>query len=132
MEDEVDYGCDFDSSFELLSPGGHFKLLSGIENAEQIIKNRLTTIPEDLALFDYDHPHNDAYLYLGATNVNLAISLIKLATEEALTRLAIVKEIINIEVNYELKSCIVDTAVKLIDDTELELSTELQNYEERL
>lgn len=132
MDDLVDFGCDFDSSFELLSPGGHFKLVAGIENAKQVIENGLTTIPKDLDLFNYDHPHNNAYLYLGATNVNFAKALIKLATEEVLIRKSVVKEIIDIEVDYKLKQCIVDICVRLVDDTILELSTELNNYEEDL
>ncbi|KZX16655.1 hypothetical protein MBCUT_06930 [Methanobrevibacter cuticularis] len=128
MEDIIDFGCDFDSSFELLSPGGHFKMVSGVENAKQIVVNRLTTIPDDLALFNYDHPHNDSYKYLASTDVTHAKALIKLATEEALVRLGIVEEIISLEVNYKPKSCYVDITLKLIDGTILDEDIEL--YEE--
>jgi len=130
MEDSVDFGCDFDSSFELLSPGGHFKTVKDNENAEQIIINRLTTIPEDLDLFNYNHPHNNAYKYIGATDVEHAKALIKLASEEALIRLSVVKEIIELEVNYNYKTCFVDIKVKLIDDTILDDNIEIYNAEE--
>lgn len=114
---DVDFGCDFHESFELISPGGKFRTVSGIENAKQIINNTITTIFDDLSLFDYSYSGNPAYAYLGATNIPYATALIKLATEKSLLGQSIVKEVIEVKVDYKIKTCIVDITIKLIDGT---------------
>ena len=131
---EIDFGCDFHESFELLSPGGKFRTVSGIDNAKQVIQNTVTTIFNDLSLFDYSYSGNPSYKYLGATNIPYAKALIKLTTEESLSAQSMVQEVIDVEVNYKFKSCIVDTTIKLIDGTTLEnLEIELyNNFEEEL
>lgn len=128
----VDFGCDFDSNFELLTPGGRFKTVNNQKNAYQSVVNRLTTIPRDLDLLGYDDYGNYAYRYIASTNVNYAKALIKLATEEALIREPVVKEIIDIDVKYENKTCIVDVTLKLLDDTIMDEEIDLFNPQEEI
>jgi hypothetical protein len=133
----VDFGCDFDSSFELISPGGHFKTVNGVDNARQAVINRLTTIPGDLDVLDYEDYGNYSYLYLGLTDIELAKSLIKLATQEALMREPVVKDIKDVVVEYSQQTCIVDIDLVFVQDTDEEddienIRVDLKNVEEEL
>lgn len=127
----VDFGADFYSNFELLSPGGHFKIVKGIDNALQAVVNRLTTIPGDLDALGFDEYGNYAYKYLGATDIPYAKALIKEATIEALIREPVVQSINDVSVDYKIKKCIVDNSFVLFDGTPVDnLRVELYNYEE--
>jgi hypothetical protein len=104
------YGTDLKNTFEVVNPeiqkdeNGlsflelEFKTVSGIENLEQAIYNRLITHFGEFELFQYYKFFNPVYDYWMSTNIPLAIQGMKYGTIECLRTEPFVQEVNNVDV----------------------------------
>lgn len=125
MVDETIYGTDIKNTWEV-GPHGDFKTVSGLQNAEQAVYNRLMTKYDELYKF-YEGYGNQDHDVLGETDRAVAENKLKIYTENCLKREPRVEMISNIVVTFEKDVIIVEATVKFI--TENQLSNMVFNLE---
>jgi hypothetical protein len=117
MIDEEDiFGTDLDDSFEL-DDNGQFKIVSGVDNAIQAIRNRLLTKFDEIAELGYFEYGNKAHDYLSETNIDLAKAHIELYNEICLDLDHRVFNIIDMSTEYKYGVITADIHVQLVDST---------------
>lgn len=110
----VDFGTDIESSWSA-NERGDFKIISDTDNAEQAIKNRLSTKYDELESLGYISYGNKSCDVPGMTDIEQAKAYLRLYTEESLLREPRVQEIINIDISYQNRIMTVDISLKMID-----------------
>lgn len=114
MVDESIYGTDIKNTWEV-GPNGDFKIVTGIENAEQAVYNRLMTKYDELYQF-YDGYGNRDHEVIGETDKAIAENKLKIYTESCLKAEPRVEEIGEIIVTFEKDVVIIDVSVKFITE----------------
>lgn len=117
MVDESIYGTDIKNTWEI-GPNGDFKTLSGLQNAEQAVYNRLMTKYGELYKF-YDEYGNRDHEVIGETNKAIAENKLKIYTANCLKAEPRVEMINNISVMFEEDVIIVEASVKFITENQL-------------
>ncbi|MEA4957534.1 hypothetical protein SDC9_30533 [bioreactor metagenome] len=110
---EVDYGCDIDSSLEIDPLTGDFKIVEGLDNASQSVKNRLETRLDELLVLGYSNYGNQSYEELGNTDIDTAIGHIEIYTRSALLEEPLVQDLIEIKISFENNSIRGDLVIQL-------------------
>lgn len=125
IDNEPFYGTDIHRDMILLDEGGNFLTVSDIENAEQMIYNRLQTEFGEFELFEYTDFFNLSFDWLMHTDVEASVKGVELNTIECLQAEPVVKNIVNVEVtprregsSFEL---IVNINVILVNNEDLEM-----------
>nr|WP_319372446.1 DUF2634 domain-containing protein [uncultured Methanobacterium sp.] len=116
MVDESIYGTDIKNTWEV-GPGGDFKTVSGLKNAEQAVYNRLMTKYDELYKF-YDGYGNKDHEVIGETDKAIAENKLKIYTENCLKAEPRVEEIKNISVTFEKDVIIVEASVKFLTENQ--------------
>ena len=115
MADDVDFGCDIDSSWTA-NAQGDFKTVSGTDNAAQAVYNRLITKLDELSSFGYTNYGNQSYEIIGNTDIELSKELITLYTTTCLLQEPRVSDVYSINVLYSVNSFQVDVKLLLIGE----------------
>lgn len=115
MVDESIYGTDIKNTWEV-GPHGDFKIVTGMQNAEQAVYNRLMTKYDELYRF-YDGYGNKDHEVIGETDKAIAENKLKIYTENCLKREPRVESIDNIAVTFEHDLIIVEVSVKFITES---------------
>ena len=115
MTDNVDFGCDIDSSWEA-NAQGDFKTVSGVDNAAQAVYNRLMTKLGELDPFGYTNYGNQSHEVIGDTDIEVAKELIILYTTVCLLQEPRVSDINSINVSYTVNSFEVSVDLQLIGE----------------
>lgn len=110
---EVDYGCDIDSSLEVDPLSGDFKIVEGLDNAAQAVKNRLETRLDELLVLGYENYGNQSFEELGKTDIDTAIGHIEIYTRSALLKEPLVQDLIEIKISFENNSILGDLVIQL-------------------
>lgn len=110
---DVDYGCDIDSSLEVDPLTGDFKIVEGLDNAIQAVKNRLETRLDELLVLGYSDYGNQSYEELGNTDIDTAIGHIEIYTRDALLEEPVVQDLIDIKISFENNSIRGDLVIQL-------------------
>lgn len=97
---DVDYGCDIDSSLEVDPLTGDFKIVEGIDNAAQAVKNRLETKLDELLVLGYENYGNQSFEEHGNTDIDTAIGHIKIYTRDALLEEPLVNDLVEMNITY--------------------------------
>lgn len=97
---DVDYGCDIDSSLEVDPLTGDFKIVEGIDNAAQAVKNRLETRLDELLVLGYENYGNQSFEELGNTDIDTAIGHIKIYTRDDLLEEPLVNDLVEMNITY--------------------------------
>jgi len=114
MVDESIYGTDIKNTWEV-GPHGDFKTVSGIQNAEQAVYNRLMTKYDELYKF-YEGYGNQDHEVIGETDKAIAKNKLKIYTDNCLKREPRVERVDNISVTFEKNVFIVEAVVKFITE----------------
>ena len=115
MADDVDFGCDIDSSWTA-NAQGDFKTVSGTDNAAQAVYNRLITKLDELSSFGYTNYGNQSYEIIGNTDIELSKELITLYTTVCLLQEPRVSDINSINVTYSVNLFEVEVNLQLIGE----------------
>ena len=111
----VDFGTDIDSSWSA-TPQGDFKLVSGVDNAVQAIKNRLLTRLGEMD-WCYENYGTESNQQIGETDLATAEATIELCDTIALLQEPRVEDIYGVSVKIEQPNTIIeDLTIKLIDE----------------
>jgi len=116
MVDESIYGTDVKNTWEV-GPGGDFKTVKGLQNAEQAVYNRLMTKYDELYKFYIGYGNQD-YEVIGETDKAIAENKLKIYTENCLRKEPRVEQVDNITVTFEHDSIIVEVSVKFITENQ--------------
>jgi hypothetical protein len=111
----VDFGTDFNSQW-IANSQGDFLTITGLDNAEQAIYNRLITRLDELIQLNYDNYGNRSYEVLGSTDILNASAEIKIYTTNCLLAEPRVQEIKNIDVDFNGSSTTIHADVMLIGE----------------
>jgi len=114
MVDESIYGTDIKNTWEV-GPHGDFKTVSGLQNAEQAVYNRLMTKYDELYRF-YGGYGNQDHDVIGEVDKSIAENKLKIYTENCLKREPRVEGLDNISVTFEKDIIIVEASVKFITE----------------
>ena len=112
----VDFGCDIDSSWTATNTGD-LKLISGVDNAEQAIYNRLMTKLNELDYFGYINYGNQSYDAMGMTDLKTAEQVVILYTTNCLKIEPRVERVNNVSVDFKGAYATVNANIKLIGVT---------------
>lgn len=127
---DVDYGCDIDSSLEVDPLTGDFKIVEGLDNAIQAVKNRLETRLDELLVLGYSDYGNQSYEELGNTDIDTAIGHIEIYTRDALLEEPVVQDLIDIKISFENNSIHSELVIKLTNGEIVPTSFDINNEEE--
>lgn len=127
---DVDYGCDIDSSLEVDPLTGDFKIVEGLDNAAQAVKNRLETRLDELLVLGYSDYGNQSYEELGNTDIDTAIGHIEIYTRDALLEEPVVQDLIDIKISFENNSIHSELVIKLTNGEIVPTSFDINNEEE--
>jgi len=116
MVDESIYGTDIRNTWEV-GPNGDFKTITGLQNAEQAVYNRLMTKYDELYKF-YNGYGNQDHEVLGETDKAIAENKLKIYTENCLKKEPRVERVDNISVTFEKGIIIVEASVKFITENQ--------------
>lgn len=97
---DVDYGCDIDSSLEVDPLTGDFKIVEGLDNAAQAVKNRLETRLDELLVLGYENYGNQSFEELGNTDIDTAIGHVEIYTRDALLEEPLVDDLVEMNITY--------------------------------
>jgi len=122
MDEDDIFGIDLDDSFEL-DDNGDFKLVSGVDNASQAIRNRLLTKFDEIAELGYHKYGNRAHDYLSETNIDLSRAHVEIYSELCLALDPRVFSILSLETSYNEGVIFVDVVVQLVNRTIVDLDT---------
>jgi len=111
----VDFGTDFNSEWTSNSQGD-FLTITGLENAEQAIYNRLMTRLDELIQLNYINYGNRSYEVIGTTDLVAGTAEIKIYTTNCLLAEPRVQEINDIDVDFDGSSATVYADVLLIGE----------------
>jgi hypothetical protein len=115
MVDNVDFGCDINSSWEA-NPQGDFLTVFGVDNAIQAVYNRLMTKLNELNAFGYINYGNQSDEVIGSTDIEVGKQLIILYTTVCLLQEPRVQDINSIDVSYTLNGFECNVNVQLIGE----------------
>jgi hypothetical protein len=115
MTDNVDFGCDIDSSWTA-NAQGDFLTVSDVDNAAQAVYNRLMIKLDELDAFGYINYGNQADEVIGNTDIETSMELIKLYTTTCLLQEPRVSDINSINVSYSINIFEVDVNLQLIGE----------------
>ena len=127
---DVDYGCDIDSSLEVDPLTGDFKIVEGLDNAAQAVKNRLETRLDELLVLGYSDYGNQSYEELGNTDIDTAIGHIEIYTRDALLEEPVVQDLIDIKISFENNAIHSELVIKLTNGEIVPTSFDINNEEE--
>lgn len=122
MEDIVELGTDFSSSWEFIK--GDLVLVNHTDNMRQAIKNRLSC---PLDYLDYDNYGSDIHSFLGGRKNDTVLNFLKIEIE---TRLIQDPRIQDFEVTTYIKeddNVGIDIEVNFDEDMDLSMSLVLNN-----
>ena len=122
MEDIVELGTDFSSSWEFIK--GDLVLVNHTDNMRQAIKNRLSC---PLDYLDYDNYGSDIHSFLGGRKNDTVLNFLKIEIE---TRLIQDPRIQDFEVTTYIKedeNVGIDIDVNFDEDMDLSMSLVLNN-----
>jgi len=127
---DVDYGCDIDSSLEVDPLTGDFKIVEGLDNAAQAVKNRLETRLDELLVLGYSDYGNQSFEELGNTDIDTAKGHIELYTKDALLEEPLVEDLLNINISFENNAIHGEIVIKLNNGEIIPTSFDINNEEE--
>ncbi|OQD58691.1 hypothetical protein MBBAR_10c00320 [Methanobrevibacter arboriphilus JCM 13429 = DSM 1125] len=126
---DVDYGCDIDSSLEVDPLTGDFKIVEGLDNAAQAVKNRLETKLDELLILGYENYGNQSFEEQGNTDIDTAIGHIEIYTRDASLEEPLVKDLININISFENNSIHGELLIKLTNGEIIPTSFDINEEE---
>lgn len=112
--DESIYGTDVKNTWEV-GPGGDLKLVTGMQNAEQAVYNRLMTKHDELYKF-YSGYGNQDHDVIGETDQAIAENKLKIYTENCLRKEPRIEKVDNISVSFEREVIIIEVSVKFLTE----------------
>lgn len=122
---DVDYGVDIDSRLELDPLTGDFMIVEGLDNAKQVVKNRLETRYNELIELGHTNYGNQSYEELGNTDIPIAKGHVEIYTKNCLLEEPLVQDLIDIDITYYNNGFHVELIIKLINGEKIQLSFEI-------
>jgi hypothetical protein len=124
---EIDYGCDIDSNLELDPETGDFKIVEGVDNAIQAVKNRLETRLDELISLGYVNYGNQAYEELGITDTFIAIGHTEIYTKNCLLEEPVVEDLLSMDIYFKDNTLYGELVIKLVNSEEVPVSFEIND-----